>query len=180
MSELAIWTLGLAVVLLGLHGGLAVVPDKARSLVLAFPRHKWAGRILATIALLWAASLLREMPMGRFEHLKPWLYVITPVTIGMTFAYMEELLAPRALGGLLLLYPAPVLTLARLHESRLSLVISIVAYIMVVKGIALLLSPYLFRKASSRIIASNTTCRIMGSVGVGIDLLLILLALTVY
>ncbi|MBT3192468.1 MAG: hypothetical protein HN341_07930 [Verrucomicrobia bacterium] len=180
MSDLAIWTLGLGVVLLSLHGCCAFAPEKARAVALAFPRHKWAGRILSTIALLWAAWLLYEMPMGRFDNLKPWLYVITPVTIGMSFVYMEELLAPRALGGLMLLYPGPVLLLARLHESRLSLVMTVVAYILVIKGIALLLSPYLFRKAAMRIVASNGMCRVMGSVGVAVDLLLVILALTVY
>jgi hypothetical protein len=180
MSDLAMWTLGLAMVLVVLHGCCAFAPEVARRVALGFPRNKWAGRILATAALLWAAWLVREMPLGRFDHLKSWLYVITPVTIGMSFVYMEELLAPRALGGLMLLYPAPVLTLARLHDSRLSLVMTVVAYILVIKGIALLLSPYLFRKAALRIVANNKICRVMGSVGVGVDLLLILLALTVY
>ncbi len=180
MSDLAIWTLGLALVLLVLHGCCVVSPKTASSIAVAFPRHKWAGRVLATMGLLWAAGVVRNMPMGNLEYLKQWLIVIAPVTIGLTYVYMKELLAPRALGGLMLLYPAPVLMLARQHESRLSLVITIVAYVLVVKGMALLLSPYLFRRAAAHIVASQARCRVLGSLGVGIDLLLVVLALTVY
>jgi len=180
MSELAIWTLGLAGVMVILHGCLALSPATARKLVVAFPRSKWAGRILAALGFLWAAWLIHEMPLGRFEYLKQWLFVITPVTIGLSYVYMDELLAPRALGGLMLLFPAPVLTLARLHDSRLSLVMTVVAYILVVKGITLMLSPYVFRKASAHLIASDTRCRIAGSLGVAFDLLLVVLAATVY
>ncbi len=180
MSGLAMWTLGLAAVLLVLHGCLVFAPDTARRVAAVFPRHKWAGRVLATIALLWAAWVVYDMPLGRFEYLKQWLFVVTPVTIGLSFIYMDELLGPRALGGLLLLYPAPVLVLARMHESRLSLVMTVMAYIMIVKGIALLLSPYVFRKSAQFITTSDTKCRVLGSCGLAVDSLLLILALAVY
>ena len=180
MEGLAIWTLGLALVLLVLHGCLVVSPATARRVATAFPRDKWTGRILATAGFLWAAWLIYDMPLGRFEYLKQWLYIVTPVTIGMSFVYMEELLAPRAFGGLLLLYPAPVLVLARMHASRWSLVMTVLAYIMVVKGIALLLSPYLFRKSATFITASDGRCRALGSCGVAVDVLSLALAVLVY
>lgn len=180
MSELTIWTLGLAVVLLACHGYCAALPHAARKAMAAFPRDRWAGRILATVALLWAAWLVYQTPIGRFEYLKPWLYVVTPITIGLTLVWMQELLAARALGGLLLLYPAPILFWARLHDSQLSLVMTVVAYSMVIKGIALVLSPYWFRKAVERVMVSNRACRIIGSIGVMFDLLLVVLAVAVY
>jgi uncharacterized protein YjeT (DUF2065 family) len=70
--------------------------------------------------------------------------------------------------------------LARMHESRLSLVMTVVAYIMVVKGIALMLSPYLFRKSATFITTSDSRCRALGSGGVAVDVLLLALALFVY
>jgi uncharacterized protein YjeT (DUF2065 family) len=180
MSELGMWTFGLAAIMLILHGCCLVSPARARTVAQAFPRDKWAGRILATLGLLWAAWLVREMPMGRFEHLKQWLYVVTPVTIGLSFVFMNELLAPRALGGLLLLCPAPILLLARLHESPWSRVMTVVAYVMVVKGVALMLSPYLFRRAALHIVASDGRCRIAGCCGVAFDIALLALAVFVY
>jgi uncharacterized protein YjeT (DUF2065 family) len=180
MSELAIWTLGLALFMLVLHGCCAVAPALARRIALAFPRDKWTGRVLAAVAFVWAAMLVRDMPMGRFEYLKQWLYLVTPVMILATYVFMEELLAARALGALLLLYPAPVLLLARLHDSPWSLVMTVVAYIMIIKGMALMLSPYLFRKGAAHIIANDNRCRMLGSVGVAFDLLLLALALLIY
>jgi len=180
MSELGQWTLGLGVVLLLLHGYAAAVPAKARVIIRAFPRDIWLGRVFATIAFLWAAWLVYEMPLGRFDNLKQWLFLITPVVIGMSFIYMKELLSPRAAGALMLLYPAPVLALARVHESSFSIVMSVVAYIIIIKGMFLVMSPWLFRKVAERMITSDTKCRLVGALGVGFDLFLIALALFVY
>jgi len=173
-------TLGLAAVLLVLHGSAAAVPGRALEAITAFPRNKWAGRILASIAFLWAAWLVYNMPLGRFEYLKKWLFIVTPGVIGMSFVYMKDLLAPRALGGLLLLYPAPVLAAARLHDSSLSVVMSVVSYIMVIKGMALVLNPWFFRKATARILTTDARCRMLGSMGVVFDLILLGLALFIY
>ena len=180
MSELGIWTLGLALILLTLHGYVAAAPAKARVAITAFPRNIWVGRVLATVALVWAAWLVYNMPLGRFDHLKKWLYLVTPAVIGMTFVYMKDLLAPRAMGALMLLYPAPVIAAARLHDSSLSLVMTVVAYILVIKGMVLLLNPWFFRKSAAVIITSDARCRIIGVVGLSFDVILILLALLVY
>jgi hypothetical protein len=180
MSELGMWTLGLALIMLILHGYAAVAPVKARVAITAFPRNIWIGRILATIALIWAAWLVYNMPLGRFDHLKKWLYLATPAVIGMTFVYMKDLLAPRAIGALMLLYPAPVLTAARLHDSSLSLVMSVIAYVLVVKGLLLLLYPWFFRKSIAGIMTSDARCCTMGFVGIAFAFILILLALLVY
>ena len=180
MSELGIWTLGLGVVILFLHGYAAVLPVKARAIAKAFPRDVWVGRVLATIAFVWAAWLVYEMPLGRFDNLKPWLLLITPVVIGMSFVYMKELLATRAAGALMLLYPAPVLALARVHDSPLSIVMSVVCYLIIIKGMFFVMSPWLFRKSLERIVTSDARCRMLGSIGVCFDLFLIALALFVY
>jgi len=180
MSELGIWTLGLGVVLLFLHGYVVAVPAKARVIAEKFPRSVWTGRILATIAFLWAAWLVYELPLGGFEHLKKWLFVVTPVVIGVSFVYMKDLLAPRAAGGLMLLYPAPVMALARLHDSPLSIVMSVVCYLIVIKGMIFVMSPWVFRKSVERIFTSDARLRVMGSIGVCFDLMLVVLALFAY
>jgi len=120
------------------------------------------------------------MPMGRLETIKPWLFVLTPVLISLVCIYMEELLAARALGGLLLLIPAPILTAARLNDSPLSGVMTVVAYITAVKGISLVLSPYLLRKVSEMALKTDIRARALGAVGVGFDAFLLVLAFTAY
>jgi len=145
-----------------------------------FPRDVWSGRVLSGFAVLWAAWVLYDMPMGRFESWKPLVWPAAIVLGGFVWYYMDELLAPRALGALLLLYPAPVLSAARLHPSPWSVVMSVLAYACVLKGMALMLSPFWFRLGVNRFLASDRNCRIWGSLGFGVSLSLLVLAITVY
>lgn len=180
MSTLSLLTLVLVVVL-GIEALVMLVkPHVYRAWLQRFPRDVWSGRILSALALLWAAWLLYDMPLGRFEGWKPLVWPAAIVLGGFVWYYMDELLAPRALGALLLLYPAPVLAAARLHPSPWRVVMSVLAYICVIKGIALLLSPFWFRLGVERFLPSDTTCRLWGSVGAVVSLLLLVLAVAVY
>ncbi len=180
MSTLAILTLVLAGITLPFYAMLFLGPSAMREGLRRFPRNRWCGWLLAIVAVTWAAWLLHGLPLGRFESLKTWLIPVAVVFAGLVCYHMEELLAPRALGALLLLYPAPLLEAARLHESSWSVVMSVVAYAMVIKGMTLLLSPYLFRHVSERILNTDKTCRLAGAGGLAFDALLLLLALAVY
>jgi len=108
--------------------------------------------------------LLYRMPMGQFEFLKPALYVLTPAVIVTAIFFMEELLAPRALGGILAMLPAPMLDAVRWHDSQWRLVLVVTAYVMVVAGCALLLSPFVFRKVAGRLTDSAGRTRWCGAV----------------
>lgn len=180
MSELAKLTLIVGSVLLLLHGTCFLFPMRARSIAASFPRNAWIGWCFTALAFLWAAWLVYNMPLGGFEKFKPWLFVITPVLICLVSIYMQELLAVRALGGLLLLIPAPIFDAARFSDESLSVIMTVVAYIIVIKGILLVLSPYLFRKTSERMMKTNGTTRTIGAIGIAFDVFLLLLALTVY
>jgi len=180
MSTLAIQTLLLAGITMPFYAMFFISPSVTREGLRRFPRNRWSGWLLAIAAVAWAAWLLHGLPLGRFESLKTWLVPAAVVFAGLVCYYMEELLAPRAFGALLLLYPAPLLDAARLHDSGWSVVMSVVAYAMAIKGMALLLSPYLFRHVSERILNTDRTCRLAGAGGLVFDALLLLLATTVY
>ncbi len=180
LSTLALLTLVLAILLLIESTALLVTPKRVRIWLERFPRDIWSGRILAAFAVLWAAWLVSEMPLGRFESWKPMVWPLAFVLVGFVWYYMDELLAPRALGALLLLYPAPVLAAARLHPSRWSVVMSVLAYVCVVKGMALLLGPYWFRLSIERFLASDRNCRCWGGVGLALALMLFGLILFAY
>jgi uncharacterized protein YjeT (DUF2065 family) len=180
MSKLMMLTLGLVALMLPLHASLLLKPSLLREGFRRFPRSRWCGRILAAAAVAWAAWVLKDLPLGRFDALKSGLIPVTIVFGALVWIYMEELLAPRALGALLLLYPAPLLEAARLHDSPWSVVMSAAAYIMIIKGMALLLSPYLFRRFSEKALATDASCRLAGAGGLALDALLALLALAVY
>lgn len=180
MTELAIAALVLAGVLFAWFGWLAVAPAGAAAAMLRLPRHRAAGIVLASAALAWSGWMLYCMPMESLERFKPWLFSLTPAAIVLVSLYMDDLLAPRALGGLLSLAPVLLLDAARFHPSPWSLLVKVIAYIMVVKGMALLLSPYLFRRMALFLAASPGRTRIAGCCGLGVAALLAALALTVY
>lgn len=165
MTDLAKAAVILGGVLAVPYALLLAVPARTRSWLVAFPRNKWAGRVLALAGMVWTEYLFLTIPLGQFEKARPGLCVMVPIALVLIIRFMEDLLAARALGGILLLVPAPLLSIARWHESPWRLVIVVLAYIMVVKGVVLVLSPHLFRKAVDFGLRSDAACRAWGALG---------------
>ena len=157
-----------------------VRPDRMRAALKAFPRHRGAAWLLTAVDLVWAGILLARTPLGRFDAYKPLLWVLTPLAVVLVGVFVDELLAPRALGGLLLLAAAPILDAARWHPSGLRLVVTVLAYGMVLKGLVLVVAPYRFRTATERLFATDAACRLGCGAGVAVGIGLIILAFTVY
>ncbi|MFO7642489.1 MAG: hypothetical protein R6X17_14860 [Candidatus Competibacteraceae bacterium] len=128
---------------------LAAAPGAAVKGLQKFPRSVWPGRALALGALVWVALIVGGASLGRFDHLKRLLWPAAGVSYLLIIFFLDELLAPRALGGLLLLAAQPILLAARFHPSPLSRVISAVVYVWVVVGMILVLSPYRFRQGAA-------------------------------
>ena len=141
----------LALALGAAHGaaGLAlwIAPDAVRRALDAFPRSRGAGAVLSAVALAGAAWVVYSGELGRFNAFKPWLFVIGPVAWGLMVWLLDDLLAPRALGGLLLLAANPVMCAARFSPTPESRIFPALMYLWIVAGIALVLSPFLFRRA---------------------------------
>jgi hypothetical protein len=191
MSDLAKLSLAIGCTLAALCAPCVLSPKSAGEWIRRFPRNRLAAWILTTIDIVWIAWLIFHLNIGRvevpilnrvvdFEALKGWLFILTPTALFLIAQFMDELLATRALGGLLLLLPAPLLTLSRWHESPYRLVMVVLAYIMVVVGTALVLNPYLFRKMSSRCSQDEELCRTVGTIGMTFAAFIIFLAAKIY
>jgi len=180
VSELA--KLGLIVggLLIVGYGSLVAAPGTVRKWLRMFPRSKAMAWMLAAVDLVWAGKLLYAAPLGRFDTLKPMIYVLAPVAVILVGFFVDELLAPRALGGLFLLLAAPMLDIARWHASPLRLVITVLAYGMVIEGMILVVCPYQFRKWLERLLGSDRHCRVCGGFGCALGILILVLSLTVY
>jgi hypothetical protein len=112
------WTLvGLGV--LGLVAGLGMrwFPSALRRGWTAFPRSRAPGWILAAVGVFWVAWVVQHAALGRFEVLKPFIPFAAVGRFGAIVYFLDELLAPRALGGLLLLVANPVLNGVRWADS---------------------------------------------------------------
>ena len=180
MTDLAKVAVILGGVLVAPYALLVVMPARTRSWLVEFPRSKWAGRLLAFAGMAWTEYLFLTIPLGQFEKARPGLCVMVPVALVLIVKFMEDLLAARALGGILLLVPAPMLAIARWHESPWRLVIVVIAYIMVIKGVVLVLSPHMFRKTVEFGLRSDAACRAWGGLGLAVACSIVALGLTVY
>jgi hypothetical protein len=183
MTTLASVSIGTGVVYLALSVPLLACAAWAQGIIKGFPRHVWAGRILAAPALAWAVFLVREMPLGWFDAYKGWLYMVGPLLYVLIVIFMEELLAARALGGLLLLVAGPVLEASNATNAAgcsWRLVLVALAYTWVIAGMALMLAPWRFRKTMEVLCATVGRCRAAGAIGSAIGVGLILLALTAF
>ncbi len=147
--SLMYWSLGIGAAHMALGYMACMWTERFRRLLDRFPRHVGAGRALSAFALLWAALIVRGTNLGRFEPLKPALFVAAPLTWGAVVWFMDELLAPRALGGLLLLLARPLLEAARLHPHPAARVASVLAYLWVAAGMTLVAAPWWFRRTAA-------------------------------
>lgn len=178
--SLRLWSVVLSLVLVVAHVPLVAAPGRVRRMAVWFPRSRWCGWLLAAIDLIWAAWLLNKVPLGRFDVLKDYLLVLTPVAFVVVAVFVDELLAARALGGLLVLAPALILDAARWHESGWRLVMVAIAYIMVADGMLLLLSPYWFRKVVQGAMVRDGVRRGIACLGCAAGIVLVVLGLVVY
>ena len=173
-------SIALGAVLAALHAPLLLAPAVSRKFLAAFPRSRVFAWLLTAVDLAWSAWLLYHAPLGRFECVKDFLFILTPAAFFLVVFFMDELLAARALGGLLILVPAPLLNAARWHDSALRLTVVMLAYVLAIQGVMVVLSPYKFRKTVQRLAGNDFACRVMGIVGVAVGLLVLALGLTVF
>jgi len=178
--SLSTWAIMLGAVKLIGSGWVLGRPAEAMRALKAFPRSVWPGRVLSTVDLVWAAMLLNEMPMGSFDSWKVALYVLCPLAVVLVPIYLDELLSVRALGGLYLLLADPILDTARWHASDLSIIMSVIAYILVIFGIAFVLAPYLLGRLLQLWCRNEQACRISTIFGLIFGVAMIMLGVFVY
>lgn len=180
MSSLSIAALVLGLVFVAMYLPILLAPERARDALRAFSRNALAAGVLSAVDLFWVAVLILQTDLDRFEYLKPLVYVLGPLSFYLVNKYMDELLAPRALGGFLLLAATPILDAARWHDSPARLLVTLIAYIGVVKGILFVLSPYRFRDFVNGWMTSIPRVRAGAAFGLVLGGSLILLAFSVY
>jgi hypothetical protein len=129
-------------------GGLIGIfrPELIKRFAELFPRSVAPAWILTALCCWLGAKEALGMNMGFLDAYKKFIFFIAPAVFVASVVYMKELLAPRALGGFLLLIAVPILQIARWHESELRLVVVVAVYLWIVYGIVLLMSPWYFRK----------------------------------
>jgi len=126
----------------------------AASFLLQLPRSVWIGRALAALAWAGAGWAAWVMPLSLLDSFKRFLPLLVAVCIPLSWYWMDELLACRALGGILMLFPAPLLLVTRSHASPGRLLLVAFAYLAIVTGMIFMLYPWQMRRICHALAAS--------------------------
>jgi hypothetical protein len=163
-------------------GGLVGVarPDLVKRFAELFPRSAVPAWILTALCCVLGAKEALGMNMGFLDAYKKYIYFISPAVFIASVVYMKELLAPRALGGFLLLIAVPVLQIARWHDSALRLVVVILVYLWIIYGLVLLMSPWYFRKTSSWFMENDQLFKVTAFAKTALGVVLLVLGIFVY
>ncbi len=138
------------------HVFAIVQKQKVQAFLKAFPRnYKW-GAILLSIDLVWGLMCLSNMDMGEFYNLRKWFLILVPVGFVLVLLYVQEFLAVRALGSLMLLVAGIVLEAAFLQPQLSRLLLPIIAYAWIIAGMYFVGMPFLMRDAINWVTANDT------------------------
>lgn len=176
--HLSLQTAGLAAgfLLILTHAWAMAWPGAIPS-VRAFPRSRAAGTVLLIVAAVWSFLLVRSIDLGEFSRLRGIMLIGIVGGSILTWRFVEEFLAARALGMLLLLSADPLLESAMLRQEESRLLLVFLAYAWVVAGLFLVGMPYLLRDAVAFVTSRASVWRISAAAGLVYGIVLIVLAL---
>ena len=173
--SLSLQPVGIAVGVLLLLGHAAAWfgTSSAMRFAKSFPRSRAAATLLLMIAVVWAVLLVQRVDLGEFSNLRQVMLIGIVAGAILSWLYVEEFLAARALGMVLLLAAEVLLESAVLRTETSRLLLVTLAYGWVVAGLFMVGMPYLVRDAINLVTASTTRWRLacLGGVGYGVALL---------
>ncbi len=169
---------GVFLLLVSLPGLL--MPAAVRHWLSRFPRSKALGILLLTIAFIWSFWLLATMEMGEFASFRRPLLIAVPIGYFLVMRFVNEFLAVRALGILLLLAAEPLLDAAFLRHENSRLFVTVFAYLLIIAGLFWVTMPYLLRDQISWCTRTAGRHRMVSAVGALYGAALLACALTRY
>lgn len=163
-----------------LYGWCLWKPAQAREVLTAFPRHYPTGVVLSILALGWFLWLLTNMDLMEYTvHRPKFLIGFSALGIACIF-YLKEFLAVRALAVILILFGKVLLDAAFLRDESSKFLITVLAYLLVIKGMVYTAWPYLMRDGLAWVYAKDNRPKIMYISGLALGVTLLILAVFAY
>ncbi len=180
--DLPLKTVGLLVSLLVIasHVYAMARPATVQRWLTGLPRSQRAGEVLLVIDLIWAFGLAWKMDWGEFYYLQTYILILLPVFAFLTWHFVDEFLAVRGLGMLLLLAAAPLLDAAFLQPQMSRLLVVVLAYTWIVFGMLWVGQPHLLRDQIGWVNRSASRWKLAVSSGLIYGALILLCALVWY
>jgi hypothetical protein len=145
-----------------------------------FPRSIPIGWVLTLGAATWFIFNLSQENISDFEPLKPYLYALFAfVGIG-TCLYVNDFLAARGLAVVILLLAKLMVDTARWTDTPWRLVIVAWAYVFVIAGMWLTVSPWRLRDLIAWCTLNDSRTRLLSALRCAFGLFVVALGLTVF
>ncbi len=138
-----------------------------------FPRHREIGITILAIDFIWAFWLIGNIDLGEFYTWEKPIRILLPVCFLLFIFFVEEFLAVRATGILLLLIACPLLDVAFLRDPVTRLLLPLLAYAWILLGLFWIGMPYLMREQIAWVSRNTMRWRLFSGMGLlyGIALL---------
>ncbi len=130
------------------------------------PRSKAAGALLLGVDSVWALIIVGTMDLGEFSNLRMLLLGVIFASALLTYRYVDEFLAVRALGIFLLLLAEPLVEAAFLKPEGGRLLLVVFAYVLAILGMVWVGLPYVLRDQIAWFRKSKATWNVAALAGV--------------
>jgi hypothetical protein len=148
------------------HASALAAPGVVKPFLRTFPRSRPWGTALLTIAAIWSFWLVKTMDLGEFARLRNFMLIAVPVGAVLTWKFVDEFLAVRALGILALLAADCLLDPAFLRPESSRLLLVVLAYTWIFAGLFLVGMPYILRDLIAWVVGSAARYRQAAVLGI--------------
>ena len=160
------------------HTLALALPGAAQTWLRAFPRSKGWGLVLIAVAAAWFFGLVWVMDLGEFSSWRQVVLIATPIAWLLTIKFVDEFLAARALGMVVLLAGEPLLESAFLRPEQSRLLLVALVFVWIVFAMFWVGMPYTLRDHISWITKDQKRWRAAAFAGLAYGALLLILPLT--
>jgi hypothetical protein len=119
--------------------------EETQTWLRTFPRSQMAGLVLLTTVAIWSWILIKTIDLGEFSNWRTRILVFIPVATFLTWRYVDEFLAVRALGMVTLLGAEVCLDAAWMRPEQLRLLLVAPVYLFIVLALFWIGMPYTLR-----------------------------------
>jgi hypothetical protein len=147
-----------------------------------FPRNLPAGIFLMLLGTAWFLWIVNQEPIADFSAFKPYMMAAFAAVGILSCIFVQDFLAVRGLAVVALLLGKLMVDTGRPHleDSPWVLVIQIWAYLLIVMGIWLTITPWRLRDILNWATANETRVRIGSIIRLAFALFIVVLGLTAF
>lgn len=155
------------------HSVALILPQQTQAWLKAFPRSGFMGTLLLAVAAIWFYWLISTMDLGEFEKFRKALKIGTPIAAVLTALYVQEFLAVRSLGMIVLLAAEVLLEAAWLRPEMSRLWLVSLVYVWITLALFWVGMPYTLRDQIAWVSASPTRWKAGAAIGLVYGIILI-------